>query len=90
MPESATSTRENRSERFSDFCLYCEAALPENSRKDRKYCNPECRRKAFDERASEGRIASVRRLKSGKMSVIIHMADGGLKPGDQVKVGNEV
>jgi hypothetical protein len=46
-----------------------------------------CRREAFTERASEGRIASVRRLKSGKMSVVVHMADVALKLGDQVKVG---
>ena len=34
-----------------------------------------------------GRVASVRRLESGMMSVIIHMHDAGLRPGDQVKVG---
>jgi len=87
MPESAASASESRSERINGICLWCESMLPGNSRKDRKYCNDHCRRMAFDERASEGRIASVRRLKSGKMSVVVHMADAGLKPGDQVKVG---
>lgn len=87
MPEFAASASESRSERINGICLWCESLLPEKSRKDRKYCNDRCKRMAFDKRASEGRIASVRRLKSGKMSVVIHMGDNGFRPGDQVKVG---
>lgn len=87
MPESASSTNQIRSERFDGLCQYCDEPLPEKSRPNRKYCNRHCRRLAFDERSTEGRVASVRRLKSGKMSVIIHMGDNGFRPGDQVKVG---
>ena len=87
MPKTTDRVSENRSERFDDICQYCDDSLPDKSRPNRKYCNNHCRRLAFEERASEGRVASVRRLKSGKMSVVVHIADAGLRPGNAVKVG---
>lgn len=52
-----------------------------------EYCGNACKRAAFDERARSGRVASVRILKSGLQSITVHVKDGGVKPGDIVKVG---
>lgn len=68
-------------------CENCSKPLPINSQRHKKFCSTRCRRESFTENANEARIAAVRRLKSGKMSVVVHMADSGLRPGDQVKVG---
>ena len=78
-----------RSERLtgSGRCLYCGKVLPADSRGNRRFCDSRCRRLDFDERGKVGRVASVRRLKSGKMSVVVHLSDTGLRPGDEVKVG---
>lgn len=81
-----TSGTENRLERLPRRCRWCRTPLPVKSRSDRKYCDGHCRRMAHVDRAHEGRVASVRRLKSGRMSVIVHMPDCGLKPGDLVHV----
>lgn len=67
-------------------CQRCNKGLPRDSRSDRKFCSTKCRRASNRE---DGRVASVRRLKSGLMSVVVHMHDAGLKPGDQVKVGTD-
>lgn len=84
MLESAHSASESRPGRISLDYGTCGGALPDKSRSDRKFCSDRCRRVANRE---SGRVASVRRLESGMMSVIIHMHDAGLRPGDQVKVG---
>lgn len=82
-----------RSERFLGDspshapCINCGGSLAH--RKDgAQYCNNVCKRAAFDERAKGGRVASVRRLKGGRMSVVVHMsADVGIEPGQSVRVG---
>lgn len=52
------------------------------------YCSENCRRAAWREQAEFGRIASVRRLRSGKMSVVIHTErDQGLVPGAEIRLG---
>lgn len=61
--------------------------MPETARKDREYCDVNCRRAAWRERADAGRVVSVRLLKSGRLSVVIHVEDTSLKPGDTIKVG---
>ncbi len=68
-------------------CESCGSALS-GGRADRRFCTPRCRRDAWTERAHEGRVASVRRLKGGVMSVLLHMsADIDLAPGDRVRTG---
>lgn len=75
----------SRSERKSGLCGYCGSSLPPRSHSSRLYCNARCRRKAFAERAHQGRIGSVRRLQNSKISVTVHMqTDLGLKPGDVI------
>ncbi len=52
------------------------------------YCCEACRRDAWRESAQTGRVASVRRLRSGQMSVVLHMPrDLGLSPGSEVRLG---
>lgn len=58
--------------------------MPQNGRSDKIYCSDRCRRIANRE---GGRVASVRRLKSGLMSVVVHMPDAGLRPGDKIGLG---
>ncbi len=68
-------------------CEQCGNRLPSRSRSDRKFCSSECRKAARAERNHHGLVASFRRLKTGKMSLVIHLdTDIGLKPGDQVAV----
>lgn len=70
-------------------CGYCGGSLhglPESAR----YCSAQHRRAAFDERAREGRVASVRRLKAGRMSVVVHMdRDIGIEPGQAVRIAGD-
>lgn len=68
-------------------CSHCKAPF-DRPRAERKYCSNVCRRAAFDERAREGKVASVRRLKGGRMSVVVHFdRDTGIEPGQAVRVG---
>lgn len=83
-PASTGRAAESRPGHLRRECDTCGSTLPDSSRSDRKYCSDACRRLSSRE---SGRVASVRRLKSGKMSVVIHMGDCGFRPGDQVKVG---
>lgn len=86
-----TTADNSRSEPFSrpaptrNVCVHCRGPMA-GRREGAEYCSNVCKRAAFDERAKEGRVASVRRLKGGKMSVVVHMSDTGLKPGDAVRV----
>jgi hypothetical protein len=53
------------------------------------YCSEKCRKAAWRESSQEGRIASVRRLRSGQMSVVVHMPkDLALAPGDAIRLGD--
>ncbi len=74
----------------SRTCASCGVDFrPMNARAE--FCSTDCRRAAWKERARTGRVASVRRLKSSAMSVVIHMdSDIQLAPGDRVRVGEEV
>lgn len=52
------------------------------------FCSSKCRALAFKDRAREGQVASVRRLRNGQMSVIVHMPqDVGITPGIRVRLG---
>lgn len=69
-------------------CLRCGVALPPNARPDTRYCAAACRRADFDDRACEATVAGVRKLKSGKLSVTVHLEhDPGIEPGQRVRVG---
>jgi hypothetical protein len=73
----------SRSGRISPMCEWCGTALT-NGRADQRFCCGKCRRDAWAERAHFGHVASVRRLKSGLMSITVHMPDVGLCPRDRV------
>lgn len=82
---------ERRSERRTPStptrrCEYCGESLhglPDSAR----YCHAKCRRAAFDERAQHGKVASARRLKGGRWSIVVHMdRDTGLEPGQAVRI----
>ena len=78
--------QEKRSE-HNRTCQWCGTALPENSRPTRKTCGAQCRRALWELHAHVGTVRSVRRLASGKMSVIIWMeADVGMVPGSAVHI----
>lgn len=52
------------------------------------FCSTACRKADFNDRAHEGRAVSVRRLKSGKLSVVVHLqGDTGICPGLRVRIG---
>ncbi len=68
-------------------CDHCAAPLT-GGRPDRRFCDARCRRANYDERAQVGTVRSVRRLASGKMSVIVWMDhDTQLVPGMAVRIG---
>jgi hypothetical protein len=79
---------ESRSERLTHACEWCRTPLPDG-RVDQRFCCGKCRRDAWTERAHYGRVATVRRLKNGLMSVTIHMPDVGLRPSGQVRLSEE-
>jgi len=58
----------SRSERF---CANCGGSM--TGRSGSVYCGQPCRRNAFSERSREGRVASVRKLKGGRLSVVVHL-----------------
>ena len=78
----ALSTSENRPGQLDRECGTRGDPLPSRSRSDRKHRTDACRRLA-------GRVDSVHRLKSGSMSVVIHMGDCGFRHGDMIKLGEE-
>lgn len=67
-------------------CAHCGEHF-KRSRPDAVYCSPLCRKLAFDERARSGKVASIRILKNGLQSITVHVKDGGVKPGDEVRIG---
>jgi len=68
-------------------CAHCGGSLG-GLRKSATYCSARCKRAAWEERAHDGKVASVRRLKSGRLSIVVHMErDVGLLPGQIVRVG---
>lgn len=83
LAESLPETRTVR------FCANsgCDTQIPDNARKDRRFCSPRCRAESS---RHTGEIGSVRRLKCGKMSYTIHGAENGLKPGDVIKWRKEL
>ena len=68
-------------------CQWCGDDLPVSSRSDTKYCCDQHRYYACLNRGRTGKIASVRKIKNGKTSVIIYMEKTDLKPGQLVRVG---
>ena len=82
-----TVTSGSRFERIKG-CDWCGLPLPRSLRPEARYCSGKCRAESWREKAFGGRVSSVRRLKDGRMSVVVHMVgDVGLRPGDQVGVG---
>lgn len=86
-----TESNNSRSERLPTEtgprpCRWCGEPLT-GKRASADYCGQVCRKAAFDERARSGRVASVRILKSGLQSITVHVKDGGVKPGDSVRIG---
>ena len=67
-------------------CALCGRPIPSGNRTNAKYCSSSCRRAAYRDRHSRGRVASVRCLKNGKKSVVVYMDDTLLRPGQWVKV----
>jgi hypothetical protein len=78
-----------RSERKACSCEWCGSGLTA-ARANKRFCSARCRRDAWAERAHKGRVAAVRRLKDGRMSVTLHMPDIGLRPGDNVRVSERM
>lgn len=71
----------------SRTCEQCGTAF-QPRRDSAVYCSEKCRKAAWREVAHMGRVASVRRLRSGQMSVVLHMPrDLGLSPGSEVRLG---
>jgi len=69
-------------------CVWCGGPLPSKRQPDAIYCSGTCRSRAWRENAHVGRVSSVRRLKDGRISVVVHLAgDAGLRPGYEVRVG---
>jgi len=86
--EGRKSRVERITEPRTDVCLCCGTKLPKQRRTDMLYCDAICRRRAWIRNPKDGRVASVRRLKSGRMSVVVHMEhDDQWKPGDAVLIG---
>lgn len=86
MTTDATSAVRNA---YPVSCGYCGQPFTP-ARQSAAYCSAACRRADFDERAKGGKVASVRRLKGGRMSVVLHMEhDVGIEPGQVVRVAGD-
>lgn len=68
-------------------CGYCGDKMPLAGRADAKYCGDRCRYYAAVNRGRKGKVASIRELKDGRISVVIYMNETNLKPGQLVQVG---
>ena len=66
-------------------CLNCGHQLPDGSRRDKKYCNNKCRRQAFERIRNSATVFRTTRLKSGKISVVLHLEYPTLRPGDRIR-----
>ena len=69
------------------FCDWCNDKLPITARSHAKYCCSRCRYYGAVDRGRTGKVASVRKLKNGKISVVVYMTETNLRPGQPVKVG---
>ena len=72
------------------YCKWCGEHIPLASRSDAKYCCERCRHYYAVDQGRRGTIASVRKLKNGKISVVIYMRKTDLRPGQPVRVGLDV
>lgn len=80
MPENSRSERLDDAERT---CPTCGGGF-RPKRSDARFCSTTCRRADFEEKAHTGIVASVRELRNGKISYVIHLdRPVGLLPGQQ-------
>lgn len=86
MLKSPAKGDESRDTRISR-CLWCGDTLPAYCRKDAKYCCDRCRHYARVDRGNTGQVYRVQELKSGKVSIVIHVDKAKLTAGDQIKWG---
>lgn len=89
MPESAASASESRETRLR-FCGWCREQLPSYSRLDAKYCCDRCRHYARVDRGNTGKVYRTKVLKSGMVSVVIHVKKSTLTAGDEIKWGKVI
>ena len=70
-----------------DGCGWCNEQLPLYSRSHAEYCCDRCRHYARVDRGNTGKVYRTQVLKSGMISVVIHVEKPTLKAGDVIKWG---
>ncbi len=66
-------------------CEECGGRIAPGSRSDRRFCSEKCRRQAFERIRNSATVFRTTRLKSGKISVVLHLEYPTLRPGDRIR-----
>ena len=66
-------------------CEECGGRIAPGSRSDRRFCSEKCRRQAFERVRNSATVFRTTRLKSGKISVVLHLEYPTLRPGDRIR-----
>lgn len=75
-------------------CVWCGDALSPDARADAKYCSDQHRYRSALDRAMSGKVYRTQVLKSGKVSIVIHvdhatLKTAALKAGDVIRWGRD-